>query len=105
MEMRQCVSNCDSHQSGKNHEERKICEDFTGTLGVGYHFVFQFNKYLKHTSVLVRNYLQKTNMIVTHWAAESPDLDYTENRWGELKTNTNARKLVKPEDSGDSPKK
>lgn len=70
---------------GRNHEERRICEDsekklkHLAKLGLGRRLVFQPDSFPKHTLLLVKNYLQKTTVIIIGWSAQSPVLNPIEN--------------------------
>lgn len=50
-------------------------------LGLGRHDVLQRDKDSKHTLLLVKNYHQKTKVSITHWPAQRPDFNLTENLW------------------------
>lgn len=56
-------------------------------LGLSRLFIFQYDNDAEHTSLLVKNYLQKTKVNVTEWPAESLDFNPFENMWGDLKKN------------------
>lgn len=61
-------------------------------LGLSRRFIFQHDNDPKHTSLLVKNYLQTNKVNVIKWPAQSPDLNPIENMWGDLKKNVHARK-------------
>lgn len=63
--------------------ERKSLRPSLSKLGLGHRFLFQHNS--KHTSVLVKNFFQKTKDNVIAWAAQSCELNPTKSLCGELK--------------------
>lgn len=69
-------------------------------LGLGRRFFFQHDNDPKHSSILVKTYLQRAKVNVMDWPAQSQDLNPIENVWDELKTRVHARRpsnLVKLE--------
>lgn len=52
----------------------------------------------KYTSLLVKNYFQKTEVNIIDWPPQSLILNPTEILWGELKTELPARRLTNLEE-------
>ncbi len=86
--MFQCVWNWESCQRQRNqekgyHDYEKILKDNlrqpATKLGLGGRFVFQHDKDPKHTSFLVKNYLQMSKVNILDWPAQGPDLNPIEN--------------------------
>ena len=57
----------------------------------GNDFIFQHDNDLKHTSNLVKNYLQNQRIEVLSWPPQSSDLSPIENLWYELNRQLNNR--------------
>lgn len=98
--MLHCDWSCESHQDGRNYEERRIWEGFNRkpqevSSKMAQCRRFRHNKNPKHTSPLVKTHLQKTKLNVVDWPANSFDLNTTENLWSELKTKVSARRPSK----------
>jgi transposase len=58
---------------------------------MGKRWQFQQDNNLKHTSCIVKLYLESHIPKVLEWPANSPDLNLIENLWGIVKTNVKKR--------------
>jgi hypothetical protein len=55
-------------------------------------YIFQQDNDPKHTAIIIRNYINNTNLPTMDWPAQSPDLNPIENLWSILDNTTKSRK-------------
>lgn len=61
-------------------------------LDLRFCFIFQYYNNLNHTSILVKNSLQKPKVSDTCWLPQSFDINFIENLWSELTTRVHVRR-------------
>ncbi len=76
----------------KTEDYEKILKDNLKQSATKHGLGFQHDNDPKHTSLLVKNYLQMSKVNILDWPTQSPDLNPIENLWGSLKTRVHARR-------------